>query len=344
MKILLVSDAWFPQVNGVVTTLSHVVEEWQKLGHQVEVIHPGDYASMPLWGYREIRLCWPTARTLIKRIEDFAPEVIHVATEGPLGFRLRHLCVKKNWPFTTSFHTLFAEYLNARIPLIPVSWGYAYLRWFHRAAHQTLVTTESIRENLSERGFSHLSVWTRGIDFSIFNPGDVTEPRPVREAPRLVYVGRVSVEKNLPAFLECECPGEKWVVGDGPALEAYKKTYPQAVFVGKKTGEALAKMYREADVMVFPSRTDTFGLVMIESMACGTPVAAFPVQGPVDVVSQEVNGVLDQDLSEAIESALKLDRAGVAASVQHMTWQACAKQLLDAMVDLDSSVSAKAIP
>jgi glycosyltransferase involved in cell wall biosynthesis len=226
---------------------------------------------------------------------------------------------------------LFAEYLHARIPLIPLSWGYAYLRWFHRPATQTLVTTATIEENLAQRGFAHLTLWSRGIDFSVFHPLGTPQAEHAPKTPILLYVGRVAVEKNIPAFLECACPGEKWVVGDGPELESYRKKYPRVKFLGQKKGAELADCYRRADVMVFPSRTDTFGLVMIESMACGTPVAAFPVQGPVDVVKQGVNGILDPDLAEAIEGALQLNREQVAASVRHMTWQASAQVLLSSM-------------
>lgn len=338
MRLLVVTDAWRPQTNGVVTTLECVIERLRGAGHEVSVVEPGLFRTWPMPGYPEIRVAvnpWRIGRL----IEAAAPDSIHVATEGPLGVAALRWLRRRGVPFTTSLHTKFPEYLHARIGL-PLSIGYACLRWFHRDAWRTLVTTESHREELAARGFEHLEVWGRGVDTTRFRP----LPRRPRHAPRLLYVGRVAVEKNLDAFLSLDVQGRKVIVGDGPARAALEARFPDAEWLGYRHGDALVEQYADADVFVFPSRTDTFGLVMLEANACGTPVAAYPVTGPVDVVVDGVNGALDADLAAAIERALAVDRAGCRAFAERHGWDAIADRLLDAQVPVVEAAPAAATP
>lgn len=330
MRILIVTDAWKPQVNGVVTTMTQVIQELETAGHEVKVLHPGLYPTVPMPRYAEIRLVI-YAKNFRKQIEDFAPDAVHIVTEGPLGLRARAFCIKRGWPFTTSFHTKFAEYLNKRIPLIPVSWGYRFLRFFHTPAERTLVSTQSLIDELSEKDFKHLFKWNRGVDIELFHPKrrrDLELPRPIN-----LYVGRVSVEKNLPAFLNLELEGSKVVVGGGPALDAFRQAYPGIHFLGKHTGEDLAELFASADVFVFPSLTDTYGLVMLEALASGTPVAAYPTTGPIDVLAPQC-GVMDEDLKRAIEAALKLNRTACRDYAQAFSWTACAQTFLSALAPI----------
>ncbi len=302
LKLLVISDAWEPQTNGVVTTLKHVNAQLVRRGLDVTVVHPGLFKTLPLPGYPEIRVAinpWRVGRMILAE----RPDTIHIATEGPLGIAARLFLTRRSIPFSTSLHTKFPEYIAARTRVSPAM-GYAFLRWFHRPASATLVTTTSHRRELEAWGLEHLVVWGRGVDTEQFAP----RRREPRAWPRLLYVGRVAIEKNLEAFLELPYKATKVVVGDGPARAALQARHPEVEWAGYRYGAELTAYYADADVFVFPSRTDTFGLVMLEAMACGTPVAAYPVTGPVDVVVDGVNGALDVDLGNAIRSALTIDR------------------------------------
>lgn len=330
MRIAIVTDAWHPQVNGVVTTLDRTERCLAELGHTVLVIAPERFRTVPCPTYPEIRLALAPARTLKRELEAFEPDAIHIATEGPLGFAARRHCVRTGLAFTTSYHTQFPEYVRARLP-IPLTWTYAFLRHFHGGAHGTLTATPRQRDELVRRGFERVVLWSRGVDTELFKPcgrNHLDAPRPI-----LLYAGRVAVEKNLQPFLSARVPGTKFVVGDGPDLAALRRRFPDARFVGYKFGAELARHFSSADVFVFPSRTDTFGLVMLEAMACGSPVAAYPVTGPIDVVTDGVDGVLDADLTEAIRGALALDRRACRASAQRRTWHAATQQFLSHAVD-----------
>jgi len=327
MKILIVTDAWRPQTNGVVTTLENLVARLEHLEHDVEVIEPGRFRTLPLPGYREIGVAIDPWR-VGGMIAASRPDAIQVATEGPLGIAARHWLARIGVAFTTSVHTKFPEYVRARTGL-PLRLGYAFMRWFHGPAANTLVTTESHRVELTGWGLRHLVVWGRGVDTERFR---LRRGAGKRAEPVLLYVGRVSVEKNLHAFLELATPGRKVVVGDGPARRALDRAYPRVEFLGYRHGSALTDCYADADVLVFPSRTDTFGLVLLEAMACGTPVAAYPVTGPLDVVEDGVNGALDEDLACATDRALACSRSACRASALQHDWSAVARRFLDALV------------
>jgi glycosyltransferase involved in cell wall biosynthesis len=329
MRIAIVSDAWRPQINGVVTTLGKTAEAAERLGHTVEVISADGTPSIACPSYPEIRLALRPARVVRERLQQFAPEMIHIATEGPLGLAARAYCLRHKLAFTTSYHTQFPDYANARWG-VPASWGYSYLRWFHQPAMRTLVGTQTVRSNLHAWGFTHLVPWSRGVDTALFRPdaqaravAEVRWPRPI-----MLYSGRVAVEKNLEAFLRMRLPGTKVVVGDGPARAELQRRYPDAVFLGYRFGAELAGHMASADVFVFPSRTDTFGIVMLEAMACGVPVAAFPVQGPLDVVRNGVTGVLDEDLEKAVCATLQLDPKACRAFAQLQSWERCTRQFI----------------
>ncbi|OUD14526.1 alpha-mannosyltransferase [Thioflexithrix psekupsensis] len=328
MKILIVSDAWLPQINGVVRTLSTTCQLLQHLGHEVQVINPEQFTTVPCPTYPEIRLTVNGFKRVGRLIEEFAPDSIHIATEGPLGWLARWHCIRHHKAFTTSFHTRFPEYVYARFR-VPLTWTYSVLRRFHRYSAKIMVTTPSMYQELSAQGFESLSIWSRGVDVSLFRPRKEAFlehlPRPLA-----MYVGRVAVEKNIEAFLNAELPGSKVVVGDGPQLPALRQKYPAVHFVGLKKGEELARYYAAADVFVFPSRTDTFGLVMLEALACGTPVAAYPVPGPLDVIGEHSTvGCLHENLEEAVRIALTRDRAQCRAHALRYSWQACTQQFLD---------------
>jgi len=328
MRIALVTDAWRPQVNGVVRTLGHTVREAEALGHEVHVISPGDYRTMPCPTYPEIRLSVLAGRSVRRRLEGLAPDAVHIATEGPLGLAARNCCIRRGWPFTTAYHTQFPEYLRARAP-ITLRLGYAAVRWFHGRACRTLVPTVSMQRRLEEHGLHNLVVWGRGVDTELFRPrnkGLLDLPRPI-----WLYFGRVAVEKGIGDFLALDLPGTKLVVGDGPSREALQRRYPQAVFAGYRHGEDLAIHIAASDVFVFPSRTDTFGLVLLEAMACGVPVAAYPVTGPIDVVVNGVTGVLNEDLRSAALAALQLDPVACRRHALGHSWEASTRQFLAAL-------------
>jgi glycosyltransferase involved in cell wall biosynthesis len=330
MRILIVTDAWFPQVNGVVRTLSVVADKLRAMGDIVEVIGPDRFRSIPTPGYAEIRLAIAPKRKLARLVEEFRPEIVHIATEGPLGWAMRSLCRRHRWPFTTAFHTRFPEYLEARTR-IPADWSWRVMRRFHEAGVGTFAATATLRQELTRRGFTKLRPWTRGVDLEKFRPGEGDAwtglPRPV-----FLYAGRVAIEKNIEAFLSLDLPGSKVVVGDGPALSPLREKFPQVTFTGYRENGALARSYAGADVFVFPSRTDTFGLVLLESLAAGTPVAAFPVTGPIDVVTDPSVGALDEDLRAACLKALDCDRAACRQHAEAWSWDACVAQFRAALV------------
>jgi len=325
MKILIVTDAWYPQVNGVVRTLDTVRRELITLGHEVAVISPDGFSTIPCPTYPEIRLALFPRRRVGRAIEAFAPSAIHIATEGPLGWAARAYCRRRGRPFTTSLHTRFPEYVHARFRL-PVAWGYSVLRRFHRPAEGVMVATPSMRGVLRARGFDNLKSWSRGVDTALFRPRDknfLADERPIS-----MFVGRVAVEKNVEAFLSLDLAGTKYVVGDGPLLNTLKARYPEVRFTGYKTGDELARHLAAADVFVFPSRTDTFGLVLLEAMASGVPVAAYPVTGPIDVVDSHKVGVLDDDLGRAARAALDISPEDCREYALGYSWRACAELFL----------------
>lgn len=329
MKILLASDAWYPQINGVVRTLNRVREELERQGHVFAVICPEQFRTFPCPSYPEIPLAILPGIGLARRIEAIKPDAIHIATEGPIGLAVRNYCVKRGLPFTTSYHTRFPEYLSARLP-VPVSWGYAFMRWFHKPSKAIMVATESMKRELEGQGFEHLVDWTRGVDTALFRP-DAPQALQGHNLPRPIhlYVGRVAVEKNIEAFLKLDLEGSKVVVGDGPQRAALEADYPDVIFVGAKQGEDLAAHYASGDVFVFPSRTDTFGLVMLEAMASGLPVAAYPVPGPLDIVDGAGVGALNEDLGLAVGEAIKLPRARCREYALKFSWTACAEMFLE---------------
>jgi glycosyltransferase involved in cell wall biosynthesis len=325
VKILFITDAWHPQINGVVRTLSTTGRELEKMGHTVGFIGPDQFNTVPLPGYQEIRIAVKPRRKLDRLIAEFAPEAIHIATEGPLGWAGRSICLRRGLAFTTSYHTAFPEYLAERGP-IPKSLSYAVLRNFHRASTAVMVATPTISRLLADRGFANLKPWTRGVDTDLFRPRSkdfLDAPRPIS-----ICVGRVAVEKNIEAFLSLKLPGTKYVVGGGPLLATLKRRYPEVRFVGPRDGEELAAYFAAADVFVFPSRTDTFGLVILEALASGVPVAAFPVPGPLDVIGGSDIGVLDEDLGRAVSRALEIDPARCRDFALAHSWQAAAHQFL----------------
>ena len=340
MRIAIVTDAWLPQVNGVVRTLTATVGELMRRGHTVAVIAPDQFRTVPCPTYPEIRLALASSRAVGGRIEGFAPDAVHIATEGPLGHAARRHCLKAGRRFTTAFHTQFPDYVARRTHL-PASWFWPYFRRFHRRSAGILAATRSVRDQLRAHGLARVRPWTRGVDGATFRP-DVPPPGLFLGLPRPIqlYVGRLAPEKNVEAFLECRHPGSKVVVGDGPALERLRAAYPEARFLGRKSGAELAACYAGADVFVFPSRTDTFGLVMIEALACGTPVAAYPVCGPRDVLDAR-SGAMAEDLDEAIAAALGLQRAGCLARAGDFTWQASTDQFLAALEPMRSGESAE---
>jgi glycosyltransferase involved in cell wall biosynthesis len=343
MKILLVTDAWKPQVNGVVRTLTKTVEECEKAGHIVEVIAPSDgYFTLPLPTYNEIRIALFTKRDVERRLVMFGPDAVHIATEGPLGMAARALCLKWGMPFTTSYHTKFPEYVHARFPFIPTKLVYKFVRDFHNSGGQVMVTTPSMVEFLDKKNFNNLVPWARGVDLSLFRPdirfnqGDEFGPDVYErlERPIFLNVGRIAVEKNIEAFLKADLPGSKIIVGEGPQLSELKRKYAseRVKFVGAKFERELARYFADADVFVFPSKTDTFGLVIIEAMATGTPVAGYPVHGPIDIIPGSNAGVIDEDLQIACLACLELERTDAAAHAKNYAWEKVAEDFVSYLV------------
>lgn len=342
MKILIVSDAWHPQVNGVVRTYEGLIPELTRMGHTVKVIGPSDFRyTMPLPGYPEIRLTLWAYTPLSRMILAESPDLLHIATEGPLGVAARRYALARGMRFTTCFHTQFPDYVatraaaGAKCLYAPVRRGaIAFVRWFHRPSACVFVATQTLKNTLLEWGFTApIKFMTRGIDFSVFHAGTKTKFGDLKR-PVALYVGRVAIEKNIPDFLDMPWPGAKVIVGHGPDLEKLKKAYPDVVFTGKKTGAELAACYQSADIFVFPSRTDTFGMVVTEALACGVPVAAYPVTGPKDIVDRPALGCLDNDLAGAARACLaNLTAEAAAVRETHMralyTWEKAARQFLE---------------
>lgn len=335
MRILIVSDAWQPQVNGVVTSLRALVAELRELGHLVKVLSPQDFRHLPCPSYPEIPLVWDLWN-VGAAIREFRPDCVHLATEGPLGWAARRWLGKRGLAFSSAIHTRFPEYVHTRWPRISLRWGYAFLRRFHRPSQAVLVTTERLREEFAGQGLQRLRLWRKGVDTALFRP------RLSEEAGQVfLYVGRLAAEKNLRAFLDLDLPGEKRLVGDGPQRAELQRDYPQARFLGFLQGEALAAQFAGASVLVFPSRTDTYGLVMLEALACGTPVAAFPVAGPLDVLQAGISGVMDEDLGLACRAALLLDRQACADQALRQSWRASALEFLCSQPLLDGETLAE---
>jgi glycosyltransferase involved in cell wall biosynthesis len=337
MRILVATDAWHPQVNGVVRTLIMTADAAKALGAEVCFLTPDSFRTFAMPSYRDLRLALPRPARVARLVEEAAPDTIHIATEGPIGLAVRRYCRKHGLPFTTSFHTRFPDYVSARAP-VPESWVWATLRWFHGAGRAVMAATPALAGELHTRGFRNVVLWPRGVDTGLFRP---------REAdlglanlhlanlhlakPVFLCVGRVAVEKNLEAFLALDLPGTKVIVGDGPARTALQTGYPDAVFLGALQGEALAAVYASADVFVFPSRTDTFGLVLLEALASGLPVAAFPVTGPRDVIGAAPVAVLSEDLRAASLSALEISPQACVEFAARHTWEASARAFIDNM-------------
>jgi len=332
MRILLATDAWEPQVNGVVRTLTRTVAECRAMGHQVEVVSPDQFKTFPLPTYPEIKLAMGAYEPVQERFKSFEPEAIHIATEGPIGLAARRICVDWKLPFTTSYHTKFPEYVSARLPL-PLSAGYAYMRWFHGPSGRVMVATPTMRDELAMHGFRNISPWSRGVDTEMFTPAKAT-PDVYEGLARPIWlnVGRVAVEKNIESFLALDLPGTKVVVGDGPQREELGEKYPAVVFRGARFGEDLAAHYACADVFVFPSLTDTFGLVILEAAASGAPVAAYPAAGPIDILPNSGGGVLATSMTEGLREAclacLDLDRAAVRRFAERYSWRASSEEFV----------------
>ena len=325
-SVLIATDAWSPQINGVVRTLEKVRDLAPKFGARTRFLTPADFRTLPLPGYPEIRLALAGSRALERIMRDVGPDVVHVATEGPIGLAARAACLRQGIPLTTSYHTRFPEYVRARLP-VPTEASYAFLRWFHGASASVMTATSSLENDLARRGFRNLMRWTRGVDLAMFKPRTVSTvdwPRPV-----FLSVGRVAVEKNLEAFLDLDLPGTKVVVGDGPQRARLASAYPGARFLGALTGTDLADVYAQADVFVFPSRTDTFGVVILEALASGLPVAAFPAMGPLDILDGTRAGIMSDDLRLAALGCLTVDRSQCLAVAAGYCWDTSIRQFVD---------------
>ncbi|MFT7413381.1 MAG: glycosyltransferase involved in cell wall biosynthesis [Methylophagaceae bacterium] len=328
MKIVIVTDAWQPQVNGVVQTLKQTYNHLIKMGHDVFLLTPEGHYTIPCPSYPSIPLALFPGRKIASDLTAINADAVHIATEGPLGIAARRWCIRNKVQFTTSYHTQFPEYVRLRLP-IPLSWTYTWFRRFHNRAVHTLVPTESQKQRLQSHGFNHVHVWGRGVDTSIFKPNNpqlIDLPRPIT-----LNMGRVAIEKNIEAFLLLDLPGSKVVVGDGPDLDMLRKKYPDVLFTGAKFGHELASWLAAADVFVFPSKTDTFGLVLLEALACGVPVAAYPVTGPKDVIEHGRVGYLDDDLKTAVINALQLDKVACVEFAKQRNWQACTQIFAELM-------------
>jgi glycosyltransferase involved in cell wall biosynthesis len=325
MRIAIISDAGEPQVNGVVNTLRATQQCLRQMGHEVLLLAPRDFRTFACPTYPEIRLAYKPYAGIASSLDAFAPDCIHIATEGPMGLAARRYCRRRKLDFTTAYHTRFPEYLSAR-KLLPKALTYRLMRWFHGPSKAVMVPTPKMKQALEQQGFRNVVLWGRGVDTAHFKP--VQEDHACIVRPLFLYVGRVAVEKNIEAFLKLDLPGSKWVIGDGPQREELEQRYPQVRFLGAKSQDELPAYYNCADVFVFPSRTDTFGLVSVEAMACGVPVAAYPVEGPIDVVMQGVSGVLHEDLDTACMEALSLRREDVREYALSYSWEAATQQFL----------------
>ena len=334
MKIMIITDAWDPQVNGVVRTLKQTQAELVAMGHEVEMITPIGFKSIPCPTYPDIALSLFPGREVARRIKEFSPDAMHIATEGPLGLSARSYAVKNKLPFSTAYHTRFPEYVKARTG-IPLSITYLFIRWFHRPSMAVMTPTIVVKNDLEKYGVENVVLWTRGVDLDIFR---VQESKTLNTAhPIFLYVGRVAIEKNIDAFLELDLPGSKWVVGDGPALVGIKEKYPHINYLGVLQQHELAKVYAAADVFVFPSKTDTFGLVLLEAMACGTPVAAYPVTGPIDVLGSSNAGAMNEDLREACLQAMKIPREVARAHAEKFSWRIASEQFVNHLKPVPSN-------
>jgi glycosyltransferase involved in cell wall biosynthesis len=335
---MIVTDAWEPQVNGVVRTLKQTRGELEKMGHVVDMITPLEFKTIPCPTYPDIALSLFPKSGVVEKLDKFGPDAIHIATEGPLGIAARAYAIKRKLPFTTAYHTRFPEYVKARTG-IPLALTYKFLRWFHDPSQAVMAPTDVVKNDLEQYGFTNVVLWTRGVDLNIFQPR--TEKVLNTNHPIFLYVGRVAVEKNIEAFLELKLPGSKWVVGDGPALEGLKAKYPEVSYLGVLQQEELAKVYSSADVFVFPSKTDTFGLVLLEAMACGLPVAAYPVTGPVDVIGTSKAGAMSADLREACLAALNIPRETARQHAEKFSWQAATEQFVAHLQPVDRHTTVK---
>lgn len=332
-RLTIVTDAWHPQVNGVVRSIETTNRELKKIGVEVSMVTPERFASFPMPTYPEIRLSLAWPGEVGRMIADQRPDYVHIATEGPLGLMARRWCLRNGQPFSTSYHTRFPEYVAARLP-VKASWLYAYVRWFHNRGGACMVATESLRRELTARGIKNLNLWSRGIDTTLFRPREKTDKPFGLARPIFMTVGRVAVEKNLPAFLDLDLPGTKVVVGDGPARTELQARYPDVHFTGMLHGEELAKAYAEADVFVFPSKTDTFGNTILEALASGVPVAAYPVTGPIDIIPAGSNaGALDHDLQIACIAALQASPESARRLAETYSWKAATEQFFDNVVE-----------
>lgn len=333
-SVLIVTDAWHPQVNGVVRTLQNIKRELSQLNYEVNILSPDKFFSIPCPTYPEIRLALTRSYRVDRYIDSVCPDAIHIATEGPLGIAARNYCLKNNFPFTTAFHTKFPEYLHERTRL-PVNWTYSALRYFHAPASRTMVATKSLKQFLEGKGFNNLVSWSRGVDTQLFRPGWLREAKenPYKQfklkPPIALYVGRIASEKNLEAFLNSNWHGCKVVVGDGPLRTKLSRQFGDVLFVGESTGDELASYYAFANVFAFPSKTDTFGLVLLEALASGLPVAAFPVTGPIDIITSHEVGCLHEDLSTAMQVALTLSRQDCYKFAKRYSWRACAESFFN---------------
>lgn len=338
MKIMIVSDAWSPQTNGVVTTLTQTVASLTRFGHEVALITPNLFRTIPCPSYPEIRIALLPYRKVARLIANFQPNALHIATEGPLGFAARRYCIAHRLRFTTSYHTQFPQYLRSRWP-IPTSVSYRFLRWFHGAAAGCMVSTPTVQTELENQGFNNIVRWRRGVDTQLFRPRDkqfLELPRPIA-----AYVGRVAIEKNVDAFLRMPWKGSKIVIGDGPERLRCQSQFPLATYVGYRFGADLAAHLAAADILVFPSLTDTFGLVNLEAMACGVPVAAYPVTGPIDVIEDGLTGALDKDLAAAAERALSIDPSACRAAALRSSWDNCTREFESNLVAVKASATIK---
>ncbi len=327
MRIALITDTWLPAINGVVNTLLATQQNLEKLGHQVQIIHATSGRQFVCPGFPDVPLARDAYADVVQQLEAFAPEGIHIATEGPVGLAGRRYCLLNGLQFSSAYHTNFAEYLWQRSK-IPTFLTYRWLRWFHAPATAVLVPTLRMQQQLAGKGFQRLALWGRGVDCEKFAPDEIGRRACCQQDRLFLYVGRVAQEKNLEAFLRLDLPGKKWVLGDGPQRAILEQRYPQTRFLGARAHRDLPAYFNCADVFVFPSKTDTFGLVMAEAMACGVPVAAFPVAGPLDVITPGVTGVMDEDLRHACLAALALPRSQVREHALHFSWEAATAQFL----------------